>query len=203
MSESHSSPAPRFRLQLMDLAALVVGYGMAAVLFRAFWPRGEVSSGILGFAIGFYVWLGLAMSGPLLLLRHRTAVNPGEQSPRSSESQPRTWAELAWLVIGVYWFVMGVFILPIRLHNFRVTDTLLFGLAPLAAGLLLRAFGSRAFPENPAAAWTHQAAVGAAAHLAGRLVVPDRHGPDSALADGNPDLESTQPVSSSRSISGR
>ena len=83
MSESPSSPAPRFRLQLLDLSALVVGYGMAAVLFRAFWPRGEVSPGILGFAIGFYVWLGLAMSGPLLLLRHRTAVNPGEQSPRS------------------------------------------------------------------------------------------------------------------------
>lgn len=159
MSESPSSPAPRFRLQVIDLAALVVGYGLAAVLFRAFWPKGEVSSGILGFAIGFYVWLGLAMSGPLLLLRHRPAVNPSEVSSRSSESQSRTWAEMAWLVIGVYWFVMGVFILPIRLHDFKFTDTLLFGLAPLAAGLLLRLFGSRAFPEKPGAAWTHQAAV--------------------------------------------
>ena len=49
MSESPSSPAPRFRLQLIDLAALVVGYGMAAVLFRAFWPKSEVSSAVLGF----------------------------------------------------------------------------------------------------------------------------------------------------------
>jgi len=159
MSESPSSPVSRYRLQLIDLAALVVGYGMAAVLFRAFWPKGDVSSGVLGFAIGFYVWLGLAMSGPLLLLRHRAAVNPGPESPRSSESSSRTWAEMAWLLIGVYWFIMGVFVLPIRLHNFKFTDTLLFGLAPLTAGLLLRLFGSRAFPENPAAAWTHQVAV--------------------------------------------
>ncbi len=163
MSETPSSPAPRFRLQLIDLAALIVGYGMAAVLFRAFWPKSEVSLAVIAFAIGFYVWLGLAMSGPmLLLLRHRRsrpAVDPAPESPRSSASPSRTWAEMAWLLIGVYWFVMGVLVLPIRLHNFRFSDTLLFGLAPLAAGLFFRLFGSRTFPESPAAGWTHQAAV--------------------------------------------
>ena len=66
---------------------------------------------------------------------------------------------MAWLLIGVYWFVMGVLVLPIRLHNFKFSDTLLFGLAPLAAGLVFRLFGSRAFPERPVVAWTHVAAV--------------------------------------------
>ena len=35
---NHKQPAPvrPFRLQLLDVSALVVGYGMAAVLFRAF-----------------------------------------------------------------------------------------------------------------------------------------------------------------------
>ncbi len=164
MSARPSSPPPRFRLQLVDLAAIIVGYGMAAVLFRAFWPGSEVSPVVLAFAIGFYIWLGLAMSGPLLLLRHRRFGPPGDsglesESPRSSGSSSRTWAEMAWLLIGVYWFVMGVLVLPIRLHNFKFGDTLLFGLAPLAAGLVLRLFGSKAFPESPATAWTHQAAV--------------------------------------------
>jgi hypothetical protein len=162
MGEISSSTATRFRLQLVDLAALVVGYGMAAVLFRAFWPKGDVSSGVFGFAVGFYVWLGLAMSGPLLLLRQRRPVSVVIPSLESLPSKPppsRTWAEMAWLLIGVYWFVMGVLVLPIRLHNFKFGDTLLFGLAPLAAGLVFRLFGSRAFPENPAAPWTHQAAV--------------------------------------------
>src|SRR4051812_48925126 len=62
-------PSP-FRIQLLDVSALVVGYGMAAVLFRAFWPIGGVTVALGLFAVGFYLWLGLAMSGPLLLLRH-------------------------------------------------------------------------------------------------------------------------------------
>jgi len=164
MSASPSSPPPRFRLQLVDLAALIVGYGMAAVMFRAFWPRSEVSPVVLAFSCGFYVWLGLAMSGPLLLVRHRRFEPAGDavpesEFPRSSGPASRTWAEMAWLVIGVYWCVVGVFVLPIRLHDFKFSDTLLFGLAPLAAGLVFRLFGSKAFPESPATAWTHQAAV--------------------------------------------
>ena len=164
MTASPSSPPRRFRLQLVDVAALIVGYGMAAVLFRAFWPRNEVSPVVLAFAIGFYVWLGLAMSGPLLLLRQRKFAPAGSPDaetgiPRSSGPASRTWAEMAWLLIGVYWLIMGVLVLPIRLHDFKFSDTLLFGLAPLAAGLVLRLFGSKAFPESPTTAWTHQAAV--------------------------------------------
>jgi hypothetical protein len=163
MSESQPEKL-EFRIQLIDVAALVVGYGLAAVLFRAFWPQSGVSPFLGLFAVGFYVWLGLAMSGPLLLLRHKHAslLTPGgTQSPQHGPPAARTWAEMAWLLIGVYWIVMGVFILPIRLHSFKFSDTILFGLVPLMAGLVLRLFGPRMRPQGrDAIPWTHQAAVG-------------------------------------------
>ena len=68
---------------------------------------------------------------------------------------------MAWLLIGVYWIVMGVFILPIRLHSFRFSDTILFGLVPLVAGLALRMFGPRIPPQGrDYVPWTHHVAVG-------------------------------------------
>ena len=104
------------------------------------------------------------MSGPLILLRHRHAhvIEPGgTQSAQAATPTARTWAEMAWLLIGVYWIVMGVFILPIRLHSFRFSDTILFGLVPLAAGLVLRMFGPRIRPQNrDDVSWTHPVAVG-------------------------------------------
>jgi FtsH-binding integral membrane protein len=164
-SMSESEPGqPQFRIQLIDMAALVVGYGLAAVLFRAFWPQSHVPPALGCFAVGFYVWLGLAMSGPLILLRHRHAgpLDPGGIPPaQPNTSTGRTWAEMAWLLIGIYWIVMGVFILPIRLHSFKFSDTILFGLVPLAAGLVLRVFGPRIRPrDRDHVFWTHQVAVG-------------------------------------------
>jgi hypothetical protein len=155
-------PRSPWRIDLMEVAAIVVGYGLAALLFRAFWPRAGVSLALAVFAIGFYLWLGLAMSGPLLLLRQRTPVQAagGEQPSVPRRAGSRTWAEIAWLLIGVYWIVLGVFILPVRLHSFRFGDTVLFGAVPLAAGLVMRLFGPRA-PDSarPALPWTHHAAV--------------------------------------------
>ena len=169
MSEIQGRPGPSspFRIQLLDLSALVVGYGMAAVLFRAFWPSGGVTVPLGVFAVGFYLWLGLAMSGPLLLLRHGPGPRPEAGEPTraapaadaSQASHSRTWAEMAWLLIGVYWIVMGVFILPIHLQRFRFEDTVLFGLVPLGAGLAFRLFGPRLPSRHRPAPWTHQVAV--------------------------------------------
>ena len=154
---------PEFRIQLLDVSAMVIGYGLAAVLFRAFWPREAVSPALSLFAIGFYVWLGLAMSGPLLLLRRRHAPpepEPGPDGPIGAHTPARTWAEMAWLLIGVYWIVLGVFVLPIRLHSFRFGDTVLFGLVPLLAGLVLRLFGPGDVQQgNTSKPWTHHLAV--------------------------------------------
>ena len=36
MSENQQSQRSRPRIRLIDLAAMVVGYGLAAILFRAF-----------------------------------------------------------------------------------------------------------------------------------------------------------------------
>jgi hypothetical protein len=113
--------------------------------------------------VGFYVWLGLAMSGPLLLLRHghpTPDVQAGTVQGHADHATGRTWAEMAWLLIGVYWIILGVFVLPIRLHTFRFGDTVLFGLIPLASGLIFRLFGPRHFAGGPSSApWTHQVAV--------------------------------------------
>ena len=93
--DSQVTSSFRFRLQLVDVAALVIGYGLAAVLFRAFWPRDSVSPAVTFFAIGFYIWLGLAMSGPLILLRQRPLRQDAGDSPEAGGPVPRpgrTWA---------------------------------------------------------------------------------------------------------------
>ena len=50
----------------------MVGYGMAALLCRAFWPASRPSLAFGLPAIAVYLWLGLAMSGPIILLRRST-----------------------------------------------------------------------------------------------------------------------------------
>ena len=164
MPKSKPEPVPSScsRIELIDVVALVVGYGLAAVLFRAFWPKSGVTLGVGLFAIGFYTWLGLAMSGPLLLIRHRGRLSRRVNIPKTAEvGEPsiRTWAEKAWLVIGVYWIVMGVFILPVRMHVFRLTDMVLFGVVPVAGGLVFRLFTQGTTHPGDLLPWTHRAAL--------------------------------------------
>jgi hypothetical protein len=151
----------RLRFQLQDILAVLVGYGMATLFFRAFWPDHRPSA-VMGVAgVGLYLWLGMAMSGPITLLRRRS------RSPRSVEAQQPataglsyTWAELAWLLIGTYWIVLALFVIRARLPEFMLGDMVLFGLVPLAVALLLRLFGPKPSPEHESTqAWTHVAAV--------------------------------------------
>ena len=78
--------------------------GWPRCLFRAFWPATRLSPAVGLPGLGLYLWLGLAMSGPIVLLRHGPRRNR-ELEPRrdSTPVATRTWAELAWLLIGIYW----------------------------------------------------------------------------------------------------
>jgi hypothetical protein len=153
-------PSPRLRFQIQEILALVVGYGMAALYVRAFWPSGGLPRSLGPPALALYLWLGLAMSGPILLLRHRQWPPDPERSPGSAPVATRTWAEWAWLCIGVYWIVLGLFLIPSRLRGFRLGDAILFGLVPILVALAFRLFGPEARAERPATIWTHLAAVG-------------------------------------------
>ena len=188
MSENQPSQRSRPRIRLIDLAAMVVGYGLAAILFRAFWPHTGVPPALGIFAVCFYIWLGLAMSGPLLLLPNHSRALEKPATDRAKNRQPspaadrlevhksslqaahtegrmsgpqagHTWAEMAWLVIGVYWVTLGVFILPVRLQRFRFGDAILFGAVPLLAGLVFYLFGPHDGAHGGETAWTHRMAV--------------------------------------------
>jgi hypothetical protein len=153
---------------LLDLSALVVGYGMASLLIRAFWPSGEQPTIVEIAAIGLvYLWLGLAMSGPVVLLirrQHPAAdTDPVERQGPGPGPEARTWAELAWLIIGFYWIVLTVLVVPVRLQRSPLFDATWIGLIPVAAALVLRFLhrpSRRSPPERDSRHWTHHAAVG-------------------------------------------
>jgi hypothetical protein len=158
-TEIETRPARRLRFQIRDVLALVVGYGLAALFFRAFWPARGLSSAVLAPAAALYVWLGLALSGPILLLRRPAADLPADPAPLPNAGS-NTWAEWAWLFVGCYWIVLGLVVIPARLRMFGAGDALVFGIVPIAAGLGFRLIGA----EAAAAArrttnWTHPAAV--------------------------------------------
>ena len=78
----------RLQVELQDILALVVGYGMAALLFRAFW-RDRPPWSALGLpGAGLYLWLGLAMSGPIIMLRRRLSRPAAASSDLGAESVP-------------------------------------------------------------------------------------------------------------------
>jgi hypothetical protein len=150
----------RLQFQLQDILAVTVGYGLATLFFRAFWPD-QSPSAVMGVAgVGLYLWLGMAMSGPITLLRRRSLATGSIQPAQRSTATLYTWAELAWLLIGTYWIVLGLFVIRARLPEFMLGDMVLFGLVPFAVALVLRIFGPRATREqNTTHAWTHVVAV--------------------------------------------
>lgn len=165
---STTRPAhPRLRLAIRDVLGMVVGYAMAAALFRAFWPARTIPFWVLAAAAVLYAWMGLAMSGPVLLARRRPEASespPATDGPRpwpTAVARPmHTWAELIWLFVGIYWTALGLFVLAVRMPSFRTPDAMLFGLMPLTA-VLARAIDLK---QRGAAglewSWTHVVAIG-------------------------------------------
>jgi hypothetical protein len=142
---TETRPARRLRFQLRDILALVVGYGLAALFFRAFWPAAGPPSSLIAPAMTHYAWLGLALSGPILHLRRppsdRDAVATAADGP-PPRTVSHTWAEWAWMFVGCYWIVLGLFVIPARLRAFGAGDVVVFGLVPIVAALCFRLVGS-------------------------------------------------------------
>jgi hypothetical protein len=147
----------RSEFHLLDLTALVVGYGMASLLVRAFWPSAGGPSVVALFFMGLeFTWLGLAMSGPIVLLLHRRPPDDNSDLP-----EPHSWAEMAWLLIGFYWIGLTILVVPIRLPDARLLDAAILGVFPILAAFGLRFFGAKRFATRPTKPiWTHRAAVG-------------------------------------------
>jgi len=150
------------RLTLLDALALVVGYGLASMLVRAYWPENDRPTFLEVTSIALvFVWLGLAMSGPVVLLTRRPRpAAPGEDD----RPEPRTWAELAWMIIGFYWIGLTVLVVPVRISGARFFDSAILGVFPVLAALALRVIGprnswARARPREDEPIWTHQAGI--------------------------------------------
>ena len=148
---------------LLDVAALVVGYGLASMLVRAYWPLTGVPVVWAVLVIGVvYAWIGLAMSGPVVLLTRRPAARRPEPDDESNV-EPRTWAEVAWLIIGFYWIGLTILVVPSRTRGTLVLESAILGIFPVLAAIFLRFSGIRVrrFVAGPGAAtaWTHHAGV--------------------------------------------
>jgi hypothetical protein len=143
---------------LLDVAAVMVGYGLAGLLVKAYWPEGSSPSFGAGLVIALvYAWLGLAMSGPVVLLIRRP---PSREPGDDAEPEPRTWAEMAWLIIGFYWIGLAVLVVPARIHGARFLDSAVLGVFPVLAAIGIRLFGpSRGLVGGDPSSWTHRTGV--------------------------------------------
>ncbi len=150
---STQTASPR-RLRIFDMGALIVGYGTAAVLVKSFWPEGGLPNRASGVILALvYLWLGMAMGGPLVLLLDRRAAPPSDPAHPVSRY---TWAETAWLMIGAYWIGLALFIVPARLR-----ENPLLGVLPVVLAVGLRLFRkSRPTSKDTPPGWTHHAAIG-------------------------------------------
>jgi hypothetical protein len=148
------------RIRLSDLAGLVFGYGLASLLVKAFLPAKLLDEGWLFLVLTglIYLWLGLAMSGPVILTFDRWRRNAGPASEHHKSPVRHTRAELCWLLIGGYWLMLAACLISVRIPG--TTAPLFFFVPGLAVLMLGLASVMRSAPRvTSARAWTHRAAV--------------------------------------------
>jgi hypothetical protein len=134
--------------RVIEMAAVVLGYGLAAVGLRLYAPTvaqrtlvGAVAAAVL------LAWLGLALSGPFVLLLDRRHRREGDW----------TRPEAAWGLIGLYGLVLvgaGPFVLP---SGFAGRSVAAIGLLPVLGGLVAWLVAPRSAPRRPPR-WTERAA---------------------------------------------
>src|ERR1700737_3271860 len=129
MTEIDEGPYPGPKtvgLRIQDLIGLVVGYGLATLLVRTFGAKLDSPSTEEFVALVLlYAWLGLVMSGPLILLLDRRG--PAAPSPVPTTHPPSRYSgeEMAWLGSGVYFIAVSLFISPARCQIARFLLVLL------------------------------------------------------------------------------
>ncbi len=147
--EPDASP-PRPGLHLVDLAGLVLGYALAGLFVRLYWPESRQVNFRVGVVVAvFYGWLGLAMSGPVLVLLRRLRPNLNEE---------RNWPELAWIASGTYWLVL--LLLARSSEGGAPIGPFVSGLPILVALILGLMIGGPSRPAGSRTPWTQRAAVG-------------------------------------------
>ena len=154
------SPPKADGFRIRDLAGLVVGYGLAGFLLRSFRPVFETQGVAESVALGaFYLWLGLAVSGPFVLILDRRGPAPPPRVPTTNPSSRYAGEEMAWLGIGGYFVAIALFVVPSTQHR-TPWETILavqffaaFWLGPWWARR-----NSRRKPEAHAPRWTRTAA---------------------------------------------
>jgi hypothetical protein len=115
---------------------MIVGFGTAALLIRSLWPTSRLMSPEVGVVVVLlYLWLGLAMAGPVLLLIDRRGLNDA--------TRHLSWAQSAWLLIGAYWLALTALVVPTRMSVHP-----LLGLLPVLVALMLRVIGPRQAKER-------------------------------------------------------
>jgi hypothetical protein len=165
---------------------LVVGYGMASLLARTFWSSSRPLETVPTVALILaFLWMGLAMSGPILLLldrrgertsdptrKSRKPARPGRlisevepiaepvgrraMTPKTEEPGRYTKSELAWMVIGGYWIALTMFVVPAMSVD---TPWALVGLLQIVAALgLWLVVPRRSAMGTTVISWTHSAA---------------------------------------------
>lgn len=174
-TETDAVPAPRRGLRLSDLLGITAGYGLAAWLAQAFRPRSIPGSALAYASLAFeFAWLGLMMSGPLVLFleRERFATGgAGQGRPRRIGDVPAgtlpdpepagslraySRAELAWSVIGAYWIGLAVLVVPLRSGE---TPWLMMALVPVLGLAWLLVTPRPRAGSQPTRGWTHPTAV--------------------------------------------
>jgi hypothetical protein len=134
-------PQRRPSATLLDGLCLVIGYAVAGVVLRSWrFPSGDLGAWSLATII--YIWLGLAVSGPLVMVARRRG--------------PSSWcgAEAAWFMIGCYCFFLLAFV-PLLWPSLTAV-----AMVPLAAMLLINALARPRRAREPGPSWTIRAAQG-------------------------------------------
>ncbi len=163
----HPDTARSRRFHLVDLAAIVPGYALAALMVRGFWPVGSsLSSFEVALVIFLMLWLGLAMSGPAVLLGRRLSV---WNRQRDAGSPAMSSVEMAWMLIGTYWLLIAALVVAAReasRYQPVLEGVVGFVWILVVQGMYLELLGGRGGvgarripPGTDSTGWTHTTAV--------------------------------------------